>query len=185
MVRLIKQNLDGKKVLLLFILTNILYAVMLTLTIPKVMSYSAGMQIMDMMPAGYNADYVNTLLKALGEKGRNAYLFEQIPVDMAYPLLFAVSWCLVLAYILNKLGKLHSKLIWLCFIPVFAGVFDYCENIGIITILNQYPGNSNLLSQITSVFSVLKSLCTTTYFAVLIICLSVLGIKKLKGLLTR
>ena len=183
MVELIKRNLSGKKVLILFLLTNMIYAIMMIVTIPKVMGFSGGMKIMDMMPTGYNPEYVNTLLKALGEKGRNVYLFEQIPVDMVYPFLFAVSWCLILGYILNKLGKIDGKLIYFCFIPVFAGAFDYCENMGIITILNQYPANSSLLSQITSVFSILKSLCTTTYFIVLMICLSVLGIKNLKGLL--
>ena len=185
MNQLIKRNLNGKSVLLLFVLTNILYAVMLTVTIPKVMGLSGGMKIMDMLPTGYSPEYVNALLKALGEKGRSIYLFEQLPVDLVYPFLFAVSWCLVLACILNKLGKLDGKLIYLCFIPVFAGVFDYCENIGIISILNRYPANSDFLSQITSVFSVVKSLCTTTYFVVLMICLIVLGIKKLEGLLIR
>ena len=145
------------------------------------MGFSEGMKIMDVMPTGYNPEYVNTLLKALGEKGRNAYLFEQIPVDMVYPLLFAVSWCLVLAYVLRKLGKFDGKLIYLCFIPVLAGAFDYCENIGIISILNLYPANSNLLSQITSVFSVLKSFCITIYFMILITSLIGLGIKELKG----
>jgi len=185
MVKLIKRNLYGKKVLLLFILTNIIYAVMLTITIPNVMSFSGGLKIMDMLPTGYNPEYVNTLMKALGEKGRDAYLFEQIPVDMVYPLLFALSWCLVLAYILKKLGKLDGILFCLCFIPVFAGIFDYCENIGIINILNSYPTNSDLLSQTTSVFSVLKSSCTTLYFFILIICLIALGIKKLRGVQIR
>ena len=85
MVELIKRNLNGKKVLLLFIVTNILYVVMLTLTFPKVMSFSGRLKLMDMMPTGYDPEYVNALLKALGEKGRNVYLFEQFPVDMVYP----------------------------------------------------------------------------------------------------
>ena len=177
----IKSHISGKMVLILFVLTNVIYVIMLTITIPEVMSYSGGMKLMDMMPTGYNAEYVNALLKALGEKGRNAYLFEQIPVDMVYPSLFAVSSCLILAYFLNKLGKLDGILFYLCFIPVFAGAFDYCENIGIINILNDFPTNTDLLSQATSVFSVLKSLCTTIYFIILIICLIALGIKKLKN----
>jgi len=180
---LIRRNLDGKKVLLLFVVTNLLYAVMLTVTIPKVMNLAGEMKIMDMLPAGYNPEYVNSLLKALGEKGRNVYLYEQIPLDMVYPFLFALSWCIVLGYILDKLGKLDSKLIFLCLIPVFAGAFDYCENIGIITILKRYPANSALLSQITSVFTVLKSTCTTIFFIILVTFIIVLGIKKLKGLL--
>lgn len=179
MKELIKRNINGKKVLLLFILTNIVYAIMLTITIPKVMSFSGGMKLMDMMPTGYNTEYVNALLNTLGNKGRDAYLFNQIPIDMIYPFLFGISYCLVLAYILDKLGKLKGYLFYLCLIPLFSGLFDYCENIGIITMLNSYPHNTNLLTQITNVFSILKSSFTTIYFIILIIFLMVFGISKL------
>ena len=179
MKELIKKNIGGKKVLILFILTNIVYAIMLTITIPRVMSFSGGMKLLDMMPTGYNTEYVNSLLNTLGDKGRHAYLFNQIPVDMIYPFLFAITYCLVLAYILNKLGKLKGYLVYLCIIPLFSGLLDYFENIGIITMLNIYPDNSVFLSQTTNVFSVLKSTFTTTYFIILIIFLIVFGISKL------
>jgi hypothetical protein len=181
MKELIKRNLNGKKVFLLFVLTNIIYAIMLTITIPKVMSYSGGMKLLDMIPTGYSTQYVNSLLSALGENGRNAYLFNQIPLDMIYPFLFGISYCLILAWFLNKLGKFESYLFYLCLIPLFSGLFDYCENIGIITILNSYPNNSDLLSQVTSVFSILKSSSTTIYFIILIIVLILLGVSKLVG----
>jgi len=174
---IIKRNINGKKIILLFILTNVIYAFMLTITIPKVMSFAGGMKLLDMMPTGYNSEYVNSLLSALGTTGRNAYLFNQIPVDMIYPFLFGITYCLLLAYILNKIGKLESYFFYLCLIPLFSGLFDYCENFGIITMLNNYPGNSNLLTQTTNVFSVLKSSFTTIYFIVLTISLIVYGIK--------
>ena len=165
--------------MLLFISTNIVYAIMLTITIPKVMSFSEGMKLLDMMPAGYSAEYVNTLLSTLGEAGRNAYLLKQIPVDMVYPYLFAISYCLLFAYFLDKLGKLESHLFYFCLLPLFSSLFDYCENIGIIAILNSYPNNSNLLTQITNVFSILKSSITTIYFVSLLVCLTAVGKRKL------
>ncbi len=180
MKNLIKRNLNGNKVLFLFILTNIVYAFMLILTIPKVMGFAGGMKLLDMMPTGYSAEYVDSLFNALGENGRHAYLFNQLPVDMIYPGLFAVSYCLVLAYFLNKLGKLESLLFYFCLLPIFSGLSDYCENIGIITMLKSYPENSVLLSQVTSVFSILKSVSTTIYFITLTIVLIALGWKSFK-----
>jgi len=153
---------------------------MLTITIPHVMNFSGGMKLLDMRPTGYNAEYVNTLLNALGEKGRHAYLFTQIPVDMIYPSLFGITNCLVFAYFLKKLGKLESSLFYLCFIPLFAGFFDYLENFGIITLLNSFPHNSFLLSQTTNLFTVLKSLFTTFYFIILIILLVLFGWNRFK-----
>jgi hypothetical protein len=179
MKKLITENLKGKIILPLFLLAGLVYAMMLMITIPKVMSFSDGMKILDMMPAGYNADYVNTLLDTLGEKGRNAYLFNQLPLDMIYPLLFGISLCLILAYLLKKLDKLEGKLFYICLLPLFSALFDYSENIGIISILNTYPNHSNLLIQITNVFSVLKSTSTIVNFIILIALLLVLLIRRL------
>jgi len=179
MKALITKNIKGKKVLILFILTNAVYAIMLTITIPKVMSFAGGMKLLDMIPSGYTSEYVNLLFNALGSEGRHAYLYNQIPIDMVYPLLFGISNCLVLAYFINKIGKLNSNLFYLCFIPLFSGLFDYFENIGIITMLNSFPDISIIMSQATSVFSVLKSTLTTSYFIILIMILIVFGKNKL------
>ena len=174
---IIKRNMSGRKISVLFILTNILYVIMLTITIPKVMSYAGGMNLPDMMPAGYSAGYVNSLLNNLGEKGRDVYLYNQIPLDMIYPFLFGTTYCLLLAFIIKKLGKKESNLFYLCYIPLFAGLFDYFENIGIIMLLVSYPDNAIILSQTTNIFSVLKSTFTTISFIILIICLIALVLK--------
>ncbi|MFT4537392.1 MAG: uncharacterized membrane protein YccF (DUF307 family) [Saprospiraceae bacterium] len=105
---IVNKNLAGKKVLLLFVLTNFIYAIMLIVTIPKTMTYSNGMKLLDMMPTGYDSEYVNSLFKTLGVNGREVYLYNQIPVDMIYPFLFGISYCLLLAYFLKILNKINS-----------------------------------------------------------------------------
>lgn len=150
---------------------------MLTITIPKVMSFSSGMKILDLIPTGYSPDYVNSLMGALDEEGRYAYLYNQIPLDMVYPLLFAISWCLIFVYFLQKAGIKESILFYLSFLPLLAGFFDYCENFGIISIITQYPDNPIILSQITNVFSILKSFLSTIYYISLILLLVVIGIR--------
>lgn len=92
--KIINNNLAGTKVLVLFALTNIVYAFMLIITIPKTMRFSNGMKLLVMMPTGYDFEYINTLFDTLGEKGREVYLYNQIPVDMIYPFLFGISYCL-------------------------------------------------------------------------------------------
>jgi hypothetical protein len=173
----LKRNVSGSKILALLFLTNVIYVIMLTITIPRVMSYAGGMRLLDMMPTGYDPEYVNILLKTLGPDGRNAYLFNQLPLDMIYPFLFGITYCLLLAYLFNKLEKLKSALFYLCFIPLFSGFFDYGENIGIIALLTSYPDNSVLWSQITNVFSVLKSSFTSLYFIIVIISLIAVLVK--------
>lgn len=171
------KNLIGKKVLLLFVLTNFIYAIMMVVTIPKTMAFSNGMKLLDMMPTGYDSEYVNTLFDALGENGRDFYLYKQIPVDMIYPFLFGISYCLLMAYFLKKLNKLNVTLFYLCFLPIIVGIADYLENFGIINMLNNYPHLSQISIDATNIFSIVKSMTTTIYFIVLIITLLYLGIK--------
>ena len=178
--KFIKNNISGKKVLFLFILTNSVYVYMLTVTIPKTMEFSNGMKLLDMMPMGYDLLYVTKLFSSLGEIGRDTYLTNQIPVDMIYPLLFGLTYCLLLAYFLKKVNKLNSPFIYLCLIPIIAGVADYAENFGIISMLNSFPNLTEITVKITNCFSVLKSISTSIFFMLLIIILVILGFRSLK-----
>ena len=180
LTRFIEKNISGKKVLGLFILTNVVYTFMVTVTIPKTMEFSNGMKLLDMMPTGYNLNYVSELFTSLGENGRLTYLSNQIPIDMIYPLLFGISYCLLLGYFLNKLNKLNSPYIYMCVIPIIAGIADYLENIGIITMLKNYPELTEVAVKTTSSFSLIKSISTSTFFIVLIVMLIILGIKFMK-----
>lgn len=175
LTKFIERNLSGKKVLGLFILTNVVYFFMLTITIPNTMKFANGMKLLDMMPLGYNPKYVNELFVALGENGRWTYLTNQIPVDMIYPLLFGLSYCLVIAYFLKKLNKLNVPYSYLCLLPMIAGSADYFENIGIIAMLKTYPELPSFLVKTTNLFSILKSISTSTVFVALIVLLISLG----------
>ncbi len=173
MKKLIKKHLQGKKILFLFLLTNLVYVYMLFISIPKVMSYSQGMDILDMRPIGYATFLVEMLFDNLGEQGRAAYLWSQIPIDMIYPLLFGICYCLLLAFLFKQLNKLNKPIFYLAYIPLLAGLFDYLENIGIIIMLRNYPPVSSSLVKTTSTFTLLKSGLTTIYFVILTITLIV------------
>lgn len=178
---LIDRHSTGKKVLLLFILTNLIYAIMLLVTIPKVMEYSNGLKLLDMMPTGYDSAYIHSLFETLGKEGRHCYLYTQIPVDLIYPLLFGISYCLLMGYFLKQLNKLDSMYFYLCTLPLIAGMADYLENFGIIILLNSYPDLSQVSMSTTNLFSIVKSASTTIFFIVLIIILSIRGMAILKG----
>lgn len=180
LTKFLEKNSSGKKVLGLFILTNLVYTFMLTVTIPKTMEFAYGMKLLDMMPTGYDLDYVNELFTSLGENGRFTYLTNQIPIDMIYPLLFGISYGLLLGYFLKKLNKLNSKYMYLCLIPIIAGIADYMENLGIIIMLKNYPDIKELAVKTTSSFSLIKSISTSVFFIVLTVMLMILGIKFMK-----
>ena len=180
LTKFIESKNSGKIILGFFILTNVVYLFMLMVTIPKTMEFSNGMKLLDMIPTGYDWNYVNELFNTLGENGRKTYLTNQIPVDMIYPLLFGLTYSLLLAYFLKKLNKLKSPFTYLCLLPIIAGITDYLENIGIITMLNDYPDLTETTVNATNTFSVIKSTSTSIFFISLIVILIILGIKFIK-----
>ncbi len=167
----IGKQLKGYKVLYLFLLTNVVYFFMILVTIPKLTRMAGGMKILDMMPTGYSEAYVKGLLAALGPDGRSAYLWEQIPLDLVFPLLFGVSYCLLQAFILKKLGKFHEVYFYLCLLPVLAGLADYMENLGIILLLTSYPNLANFTINWTQIFTLTKSILSSLFYVGLIISL--------------
>lgn len=173
------RNIDGKKVLLLFVLTNMVYLFMLTVTIPWVMEFSGGMKLFDMMPMGYDPEYALLLLDKLGEEGRHVYLYNQIPVDMIYPLLFGITYCLLIAWILNKLNTLKKEPFYLCLLPLLAGLFDLLENFSVINMLLTYPYLTDVAIQTARLFTVFKSLFSTISFTVMIVLMVKYGYIKL------
>lgn len=178
--KILEKHASGKKVLGLFIVTNAVYLMMLLVTIPKTMGFSNGLKLLDMMPTGYDLNYATGLFNALGEDGREVYLTNQIPVDLIYPLLFGLTYSLLLVYFLKKLNKLKSPFTYLSLFPIIAGIADYLENIGIIRMLNNYPDLTETTVNVTNTFSIIKSTTTSVFFVAFIIILIGLGIKFLR-----
>lgn len=135
------------------------------------MAFADGMKLLDMLPFGYDAQYVQLLFDTLGEEGRHAYLTRQLPLDMVYPGLFAITNSLIMVYFLSKMDKFKGWVVNLAFVPVVVGLADYAENAGIITMLLKYPKQTDMMVELTSTFSLVKAMSTTVYFVSLMVVL--------------
>lgn len=159
----------GKTVLFLFILTNLVYTTMLLYSIPRVSGYAPGLTLFDMSPAGYGYDHALALLTTLGEAGRDAYLTIQLPIDFVYPGLFAITYSLLLTWAFKNYLASDSRLYLLSSLPVLAGLFDYLENVAIITMLRGFPDLSQQLVHLSSTMTIIKSGLTSVFFVVLLL----------------
>ena len=99
---------------------------------------------------------------------------------MIYPLVFGVSYCAVMAYFLKKINKLNTPLMYLSLLPIIAGIADYLENIGIISMLNSYPNFTKTTVNTTSIFSIIKGISTSVFFIALAVILILVVIKFFK-----
>jgi hypothetical protein len=171
MLKSIKHYSTGKNVLLFFAAASLVYGVMVYLTIPQVIVYSGGMKLFDLMPAGYDPAYARKLLDTLGEPGRHLYLTRQLPLDMLYPGLSGIAYCLMMAWFMKKLNVIGSAAVYLCFIPPVACLFDYLENFGIISMIVAYPDIPAWQAGLVSIFTIAKSMLSVVFFTLLIIAL--------------
>jgi len=149
------------------------YALMMLITLARLLEMSGGIAVFDMMPTGYDAEYASNLLAALGSDGRNYYLWRQIPLDFIYPALFGISFFMLSTWLAGKLPAFQRILRLSAIVALAAGVFDYVENIFIILMLRNYPDLSEVLVLAASIATLTKSGLTMIYFTVLIVVLLV------------
>lgn len=178
LINTISKNITAKKVLILFIISSFVYAIMIFVTVPKLFQFSNGIKILDIMPFGYSYAYVSQLFTELGKEGRNFYLYKQIPIDMVYPFLFGITYFYMMVYFLQKINQWKSPYLYLSLLPFIGALFDYFENTGIILMLYNYPKLTAEVVQLNNFFTITKSLITTLFFIFLIIVLIIFGIKK-------
>ncbi|MCU7935665.1 MAG: hypothetical protein KZQ99_12425 [Candidatus Thiodiazotropha sp. (ex Dulcina madagascariensis)] len=163
-VRLLQKYATGRVVLVLFTLTMVVYLTMLFYSIPAVVSFAPDMTLFDLSPSGYTFDYAVALLEALGPKGRTTYLTLQLPLDFFYPGLFAITYSLLLIWLFRKGTKAGSKILYFALVPIFAGLFDYIENVYIVIMLKSFPDIPSRIVESASLFTILKSSFTTIFF---------------------
>jgi len=164
----ILSAVNGINLLIFLVPSLALYFFMLFYTIPAVQAYAPEMKVFDLMPAGYSYDYAIELLSLLGDEGRDQYLHRQLPLDFIYPALFSISSCLLLAWLFMKRYEENSRIFYLCLVPIFAGIFDYLENILIIVMMFTYPDVSRFHVAFASSATIAKSGLTTIFFLLLL-----------------
>ncbi len=83
----------------------------------------------------YTKIEVLKIFEIMGGEGRKIYRLIAGFIDMIYPIVYGLLFSLLLIKTANNNSKLKLAYI----IPLIAVLFDYIENIGILTMLNNYP----------------------------------------------
>ena len=145
------------------------YLLMIFVTLAQIETLS-GLRPFDMRPDGYSAEQANSLLSALGSSGRRYYLMRQIPLDLAYPALMALTLVSLLKWL--RLQEVNHRLVQIgIWFSIWAALADYLENVGICLMVLSWPEISANTVLAASVASTVKSGLTTA--AVLIVLLGV------------
>ena len=136
-----------------------IYLLMIYVTLAHIEALS-GLRPFDMRLSGYSAEQANSLLNALGSSGRRYYLTRQIPLDLVYPSLMALTLVSLLKW-LGSLGVDHKLVQIGIWFSIGAAVADYLENVGICLMILSWPETSANTVLAASVASIVKSGLTT------------------------
>lgn len=99
-------------------------------------------RILDLRYQGYQKHDVSLFFELIGPQGRQDYQGFQIPIDMIYPLLFALGYSLFFAAYFRSqnrtlgLKKYHLAIISL---PFISAIIDWSENVNTYLLLQSFP----------------------------------------------
>lgn len=143
------------------------YYLMMTVTLAHLKDVSGHVPF-DMRPFGYGPADAAALLEGLGAEGRSYYLKRQIPLDIAYPALLALT----LISAIRRFGHsmANNSLVRIgVILSVGVVVCDYSENICIVAMILGWPDTFTALVYASSVATVAKSILTTAAVTVVML----------------
>jgi len=143
--------------------------------IPAISQLSQGFDIPD-NTFNYTPEYLYRVFSIYGEEGQGLYRSFLLLLDFIYPVLFAFTISILLAYLFERL---IPKARFLYLSPFVALLLDYLENIFMVTLLLNYPAKLIALARITSVITTLKLILVNLLFAITLIALASVLMKAL------
>jgi hypothetical protein len=130
----------------------------------------------------YRPEKAYEMIAAYGEQGRHYYATIAPTLDTIFPLLSGSAFILTIASVYRRAfsreGVLHRALL----IPVGAMVADLLENVGIVTMLLNYPRELRTIALLTSSMSTVKWTAVTAEIVLVAIGLVALGVRAARDL---
>jgi hypothetical protein len=102
----------------------------------------------------YSPEQVYEYLAALGAKGRGDYTRMLLTSDLAFPVVYSTALSVALMLVMRKLLPLAS--VYLCLFPFVIVIADWFENLSLVIVALEFPGQSDLIARYASSFTSLK-----------------------------
>ncbi|PXW72820.1 hypothetical protein C7964_101937 [Loktanella sp. PT4BL] len=170
-----KARQHGINALVFGVTGLIVYAVMIFGTLAHLEAVSGDLPF-DMRPLGYTYSEANQFLAGLGLEGRAYYLTRQIPLDLFYPALLALTLVSTLRWLEQRLS--YRRWVRLGVVTAIgAAACDYAENLGVIAMILTWPELSSYLVGSASIATTVKS-ALTTLAAAFVLVLGVMTIRR-------
>jgi hypothetical protein len=136
----------------------------------KFEEYSRGLKMLD-MTINYSPEDAYNLIENYGKQAIAYYLYVMQPFDVLIPAILGLFLCVTITLLLRNIIK--DKYLTIIYIfPIIGWLLDYMENVGVITMLINYPSRIIIVARITNLFTIIKAIFSTVN--IIIICISIL-----------
>ncbi|MBP2097481.1 hypothetical protein [Enterococcus rivorum] len=148
----IREKSTGKVVTV----TTLLFISMLILlnVISFQLTKNTGEQIFD-FSLNYSPETAYRMIANYGSEGRSLYRIMLI-LDFLFPITYMLFGITLTGYLVNHYFPENKKLNTLFFVTIMGMIFDWIENIFILTMLNNFPEKTDFLANYTRSFTILK-----------------------------
>ncbi|MCB0631371.1 MAG: hypothetical protein R2824_31320 [Saprospiraceae bacterium] len=156
MLNWLHKMATGRNVIIFFVLDLIMMMGVMPYASGRLQEAVGGEQEvppLDLSVPTYSVDFAHESVAAYGEAGRAAYRTIELTADVIYPLIYGLAFALLIAFFWSRIAP---RVRWLPLLAVATVLFDYGENAMIITMLNSFPEQSNLVARLSSIFSLGK-----------------------------
>jgi hypothetical protein len=157
-----------RNVLLVVALELVMNAALLPLASARLAVLSGGVGPLDNLFT-YTPAQAYSALAAYGPAGRAFDLGSELTLDLVYPLIHSLFFCLASLYFLQRAAPSRPGLARLALIPFLALAADYLENAGLIVLLLNYPTQLGAVAAATSLLTSLKWLLQGLSLALLVV----------------
>jgi len=151
----VKKTSTGKKTLiffLIFLAFNFLFNLFI---IPQFNTYSGNISMLD-VSRGYDIHLAEKFITKTPKEALSFYLRCFLPVDLVFPIIYALFFSFTLAFLFSKLTLKTNKIELLLLFPFLMAATDYIENIGIAFMIVMNPKFNNVFAAVIMFFSSLK-----------------------------
>lgn len=111
---------------------------------------------LDLMIPTYSPRAAHTQLTFFGDEGREVYKTIELTADMIYPLVYGFAFALLIAFLWKRLVPQAGWVYWLPLLPLIGMLFDYAENMAIVSLINSFPAPALGMARLAGAFTLLK-----------------------------
>jgi hypothetical protein len=103
---------------------------------------------------GFNAQKTLDMVAAYTAEARSYYARTELTTDIVYPIVYAFFFGIILTLLFKNKSYAPSPRVNI--LPFVALVFDYLENICIVTLLNAFPRQNHTMALLCELFKMFK-----------------------------